>query len=1488
MAGMGGHARSVKAARPGDLAAKRSRGPAEEAHRTVQHSPAAMPNQGAARTSVGDAAAGVSSGGVPLSPEVRTYFSIVFGADLGTVRVHDDGPADRAARRVGAMAYTIGERVAFRSGQFSPATNSGRTLLAHELAHVIQQRDGLPSPAALGGRNDPYEQSARAAGVNAVRGDHLAVAPAARPFAPARSAEPVLQRAPAPDADVLPDPVERNWGGDPIRVSFEHTTSEGSDRLEFVVKYLGPFAVDGPFVADKSQRLGVEIGPQALRAVLQPVPGDALGVDLYGFGDTVVQLVDQVQVDDRPKMGRRHDLSAREFGEARSVVSLWVKDPGARPDAVVDKPTIQGDVPGERPVSRLLAGGATQIRIDGDGDQSKELLLTITAKSFWPDPTSADRVKGVAVTIQQISSGESREVTFDLPEPQLQGSLWPIVEQTTDGKVATKISLITPIGTRWLEIRPPTRGDQGLTYMIDAPGLTTSVGLPPEPTHAITGAGAPTRIGGIDSVDLTLGAYGDHFRLTVQSTSTTLTPTGQTKAILGLAPLFRGQALAGQGAEIVVSRSGGMRILDSGVSVVIDIDADPLHVLHVYDRIEAPADYDGGGPPEKNRNHDIRVAQAGADDHVFSFQFRYGYPLGSASEAAIDRQASSNARAVTSLTAEAKTATTDARLDAYETQLMAVRKSAADEKLIGQDTFEAWRELSEAMITLRPQVLKKKEDPSVVPDSTMQVRGASAAGRLYQALVNETRGREETLPTMSEVSTTTVNPYTGEMVMIAPFVVDTTAGPGAQVAAELLSAQWDAAYRDYTALVDGLDRWIVQKLKEAHGETSDTAKRAEMIAGRKNAISSIADFKPIRVPAVFHPDKRFENEGGYIDEIPLELYVYRDNGDWHLRDFTNPDKPWDYTVTAREGDETPPLRLWSELNDPDHFVVGVVHFEVPGQYGGQIRTTDYLTWKKFFTYLGLGLAAVGITLATFGTGTVAVVGAWALAASAVAGGVAAGIDLGEGIKHGQMTTTRAVIDIGQIVASIAGVSALRSGLIVSEAMAAADAGTPLVGAAAESAMLAQKVYFVSTVTRIGADVVTLAGFSVEVARQLDAIQEGPGTQSDKDRAKALILAQLAVTGGLVALSIKGELPKLTGGREIILRYPDPEGPAVASVGGMEAPAAIKFSQKDVGAVLGDKETPFADLVDSLRKEGWKGEPIDVIEMPDGSKVSLDNRRLLAAQIVGMKEIPVVYHPPNEPFPAARAASDAFELKVAVRKLPDGQLVVGGQDGVEFRPKGYHPKTFGEAALVRTANQGNIKGGGKFPLWGTYDQPVIRGQKPPGAAPPPGPAGTGSGGSGAGGVGTAGAGPAGGGASQAGAQSNLPVNGTINVGGGFEPASRNATNLQPFIPGTGGPGAGTDVANLVQGRFEDMAKLFPAGSARSVISIRLPVGTVEWPTAAKATFQVLAPGGRFSLNVWTSSQEDVNMIIDSFTSAGFRDVKNATGLVGPGTLIEGVR
>jgi hypothetical protein len=82
------------------------------------------------------------SPGQPLDPAIRAFFESRFGHDFSQVRVHTDGQAAESVRAVNALAYTVGRNVVFGAGQYAPGTAIGRRLLAHELAHVIQQSQG--------------------------------------------------------------------------------------------------------------------------------------------------------------------------------------------------------------------------------------------------------------------------------------------------------------------------------------------------------------------------------------------------------------------------------------------------------------------------------------------------------------------------------------------------------------------------------------------------------------------------------------------------------------------------------------------------------------------------------------------------------------------------------------------------------------------------------------------------------------------------------------------------------------------------------------------------------------------------------------------------------------------------------------------------------------------------------------------------------------------------------------------------------------------------------------------------------------------------------------------------------------------------------------------------------------------------------------------------------------------------------------------------
>ena len=94
-----------------------------------------------------------SGGGQPLDPATRAFMEPRFGHDFSQVRVHTDERAAESARAVNALAYTVGHQIVFGAGHYTPETARSKKLLAHELAHVVQQQAspvGLARKAAYG------------------------------------------------------------------------------------------------------------------------------------------------------------------------------------------------------------------------------------------------------------------------------------------------------------------------------------------------------------------------------------------------------------------------------------------------------------------------------------------------------------------------------------------------------------------------------------------------------------------------------------------------------------------------------------------------------------------------------------------------------------------------------------------------------------------------------------------------------------------------------------------------------------------------------------------------------------------------------------------------------------------------------------------------------------------------------------------------------------------------------------------------------------------------------------------------------------------------------------------------------------------------------------------------------------------------------------------------------------------------------------------
>ena len=113
----------------------------EEDHPPLERKVTSTTRSGSLPTDPGRLYDALSSGGEPLDKQTRDFFEPRFGFDLGDVRVHRGPAAENSAKEIDAMAYTVGNNVVFASGAYQPESESGLSLLAHELAHVTRSAD---------------------------------------------------------------------------------------------------------------------------------------------------------------------------------------------------------------------------------------------------------------------------------------------------------------------------------------------------------------------------------------------------------------------------------------------------------------------------------------------------------------------------------------------------------------------------------------------------------------------------------------------------------------------------------------------------------------------------------------------------------------------------------------------------------------------------------------------------------------------------------------------------------------------------------------------------------------------------------------------------------------------------------------------------------------------------------------------------------------------------------------------------------------------------------------------------------------------------------------------------------------------------------------------------------------------------------------------------------------------------------------------------
>lgn len=339
----------------------------------------------AERGSGGQTAASASGNGASMPPEIQAKMEHAMNADFSDVNIHT-GPQ---ASAVGALAYTQGTDIHFAPGQYKPDSPAGQKLLGHELAHVVQQKEGRVSPTArlaTGQQlndNPALEREADMLGAKAASASVPETSPIQRSASAggeSSAARPVIQRMPRP-AEV------RSKLGEPK----EHVKNPFQNRF---TKKLG--------MSDHLKHNSTHY-----RAFLQKLENFDRYVDGEIVGDTPDVIGNQLN----------HVMTLYE--EVEQVSNAYIKHNGSekRDPKVVYIKSLKETLPFEK---KAVRSAAAEYKLDLAKERPNWKLLTSTSVLQLNDEMSTGATgKGGINTVSFFEIGPNVEGVFKSDKEQL-------------------------------------------------------------------------------------------------------------------------------------------------------------------------------------------------------------------------------------------------------------------------------------------------------------------------------------------------------------------------------------------------------------------------------------------------------------------------------------------------------------------------------------------------------------------------------------------------------------------------------------------------------------------------------------------------------------------------------------------------------------------------------------------------------------------------------------------------------------------------------------------------------------------------------------------------------------------------------------------------------------------------------------------------------------------------------------------------------------
>ena len=184
------------------------------------------------------------SAGHPLAQDIRAPMETSFQTGFAHVRVHTDESASALNRALGALAFTVGPDIAFAAGQYRPGTIDGDRLIAHELAHTIQQRSG-GSPAGTAAReNDERHEREADEAARMAMGSDRGVHPRLGAVGRRVQRWPVVLAGAIATAEVAPEAIVIGEVGTEVVVVNGALTATAATAAPAVLETAAPVAVE--------------------------------------------------------------------------------------------------------------------------------------------------------------------------------------------------------------------------------------------------------------------------------------------------------------------------------------------------------------------------------------------------------------------------------------------------------------------------------------------------------------------------------------------------------------------------------------------------------------------------------------------------------------------------------------------------------------------------------------------------------------------------------------------------------------------------------------------------------------------------------------------------------------------------------------------------------------------------------------------------------------------------------------------------------------------------------------------------------------------------------------------------------------------------------------------------------------------------------------------------------------------------------------------